>query len=104
MSGWKIIVCDLHAAGGGPLPRSKFDRHYAGGLKDYAFQRATALGLIEARNMGYCWYWTLTKLGHDWIDGTVQIVERKTGRTGRSKVVVGATWLAPLMQQMEAST
>lgn len=96
MSGWMVIVRDLYDAGGGPLQREQFDRHYAGGLTGYAFTRAKDLGMMESHQKGYKWWWALTQLGRDWCEGRVEVEGAVYGPGGKREGTTKATWLMAL--------
>jgi DNA-binding CsgD family transcriptional regulator len=67
---WQAATKALHAAGGGPLKRVEFwPQTIKGQDRGASLTRAAKLGLMERRNKGYVWRWTLTKLGHDWCEG-----------------------------------
>ncbi len=74
MRAWEIITKALHQAGGGPLPRKRFDEGFE---SDSAAQAALAgarrHGLVVLTRHFYRWMWSLTPLGVDWREGRVAI-------------------------------
>lgn len=79
MNAWAVITRSLHAAGGGPLPRAKFDYEFADTNSAlYAVRSAVRVGTIEmsgTRNASLC---SLTPLGRDWIDGLATVRYKKS--------------------------
>lgn len=96
MSGWKIILRELHDAGGGPIKRIDFDRSYAGGFRDYAYNRLKQFKLVTSEKRGDGWYWELTKLGWDVQEKRAAIVKEQVRSAGNRRDIIVATWLAPL--------
>lgn len=95
MSAWRILVRNLHAQGGGPLPMRAFDP-VLGQTPDEQMQSAKRLGLVESRRVKFTWLWTLTERGRAWCEGRLEIVEtvnRGRGVGGRGKLALKATWL-----------
>ena len=95
MSAWRVLVRNLYAQGGGPLPMQAFDP-ILGQRPDMQMQSAKRLGLVESRRVKFTWTWTLTQRGRDWCEGRVEVVEtvnRGRGIGGRGKLKGQATWL-----------
>lgn len=87
MSGWRIAVSSLHAAGGGPLPSRKFD------AAPEHLRRAKELGLVWLINGTH---WQLTATGRALVEGRVVITAEYAIGSGRRGTRVAATWLAAL--------
>lgn len=90
MSGWRIAVSSLHAAGGGPLPSRKFD------AAPEHLQRAKELGLLWLINGTH---WQLTAIGRALAEGKAAVLVNYAepgGGSGRRGTRVVATWLAAL--------
>lgn len=96
MSGWRILVKQLHEIGGGPARRVEFDTLPTLIAGTQALTRAKQLGLIESHIRGYRWKWTLTDLGRDWCEGRVDIVGVQISRIGGPVLRPVATWLKAL--------
>ena len=100
MSGWKIILRELHAAGGGPIKRIDFDRSYAGGFRDYAYNRLKQFKLVTSKKRGDGWYWELTKLGWDVQEKRAAVVKEPGKSAGNRRDIIVATGAAlfPMVQ------
>ena len=94
MSGWKIILRELHAAGGGPIKRIDFDRSYAGGFRDYAYNRLKQFKLVTSEKRGDGWYWTMTKLGWDVQEKRAAIVKEQVRSAGNRRDIIVTTGAA----------
>jgi len=87
MSGWRIAVSSLAAAGGGPLLSRQFDAQRAD------LRRAHELGLVWCVNRTH---WQLTAKGRALAEGrAMAVVDYGEGSGCRGTRVV-ATWLAAL--------
>jgi len=99
MSGWRAIVGELYAQGGGPLPSSKFDVLDSG--RPSALGRAQELGLIrqagrEPKGKGTgmrVHLWVLTQKGRAYVEGRYALVP---GARANGPARFVATWLAAL--------
>jgi hypothetical protein len=90
VSGWRIAVASLAAAGGGPLQSHKIDA-----ARD-DLQRAKELGLVWCINRTH---WQLTRTGRALAEGRVAAVvsyAEPGGGQGRRGTRLIATWLAAL--------
>ena len=69
---WRAATKALHAAGGGPIKRMDFwPPTIQGQERGGSLTRAAQLGLMERRNKGFVWRWSLTPKGRDWCEGRI---------------------------------
>jgi hypothetical protein len=89
VSGWRVAVSSLAAAGGGPLQSSRFDSTPSD------LRRAKALGLVWHVNGTH---WQLTRAGRMLAEGRAAVVPAYRKGSGRRGTHVVATWLSALPQ------
>jgi hypothetical protein len=110
MSGWKIVTKALHAAGGGPLPATKFDPCDMPRTSFLsALANAVTYGFVASdqgqrgRNRSVAGLFSLTPLGRDWCEGMVQVtyigISYRMGK--RAPMSIAATWLKALPRRGE---
>jgi len=87
MSAWKILIPDLHAAGGGPLQLKQFDARMCGRDGRTAMARTAELGLVCVVRRRL---WVLTPLGYDYCTGKAVAVQIINGQGGTVTRIVPA--------------
>ena len=80
---WKVATKALYDAGGGPIKRMDFwPPSIQGQDRGSSLTRAAQLGLMERRNKGFVWRWTLTQKGRDWCENRIP------DPTGKPRLVI----------------